>query len=1290
MGLQALAAPQTPTKRRHEEELRETFFHVSGNYNLGLSLSDKPQSPSRLRQGGPQGDRIYFGRFRPLFFSGDLPQALAAFREEAIAVSQRWVHKPLADQDALPMVTGLPSASSEQERCDLVDLLDKVLGRHVVGRTPVSSFNSKFDGAPSDRTPSKRPRPRDHVIAPKSSPPKKARSSSDTSGGAVSVPDMEDAVTTERPNPLKRTSAHSSRDSFRTADVVFSQEVPLSQATVTTIEASSQEKRRLPPPAPSTQDSFPASSDFELKMFESFCHEEKLFTNVSETNVSDEPCLSGSDLSDLDYSDIGQSTLAELEKSASKTNARRAPAATMEFETRLNNVWPVVPDCLSKAPLPIVWEILRVCLFTGVPTRDIQLSYEESWIDQDVLWRVLKSHPPLRGKTLPERSRSEAWTAAFDNFQTLHRVVVFTASLEFSSSSDRGSVFTLQLDPLRLERPHRLNRRFGSDRFMEIIIPTLDAKNLPSHFKNIGEAESILRHWASQRLHYFIGRAWSGFFIRPYRNKNAKEAAKDQKDQKDQKEMFTPVHHISMKNRFYLFAEDGDDFSPSVAGQLPSKGEPFTAHTRATKWDMIEWLLQISKNMDQPVTKLFSRIVLGLSRTDATVVLEKSQIKIRKRDRVSSTGNVMNDGIGRISQSLARKIRAQMGSSGNLTGFQGRIGSAKGFWIIDIQDDTDRDWIILYPSQRKWKCDFADEEHRTFEVRSEVNPLKSANLNNQFLPILQDRANDKKKMKRAISDILERSLCKEMEEQRMAIQDPCRLRLWVQNNSTSSLREARLKNGQVPFVGGLPKQDEDRINFLLDGGFDPRKLRMLWELTFKLRKDRCEEMKSRMNIRIGRSTYAFMVVDFWGLLNEGEIHLGFSSNFQDDDSRFSETYLHGMDVLVARSPAHYTSDIQKVKAVFRPELGPLKDVVVFPSKGNVALADKLSGGDYDGDIAWVCWDPDIVGNFINAEVPACPDLFKEGVLTKQAETYNDLVLQHVTEASSKFFDAAFQFNMQSSLLGLCTNFKEKLGYHRCSVGDDAAVRLSTLFEFRNNLLEGKAEPPQPRYKSDSCPGIRKFPHIIDHLKFSVLIPIIERELAILSNDKTKPDSLLVPWDKDLVKLYDLYNELGQNKPRIKSILQKLINDLDALYRQSIDNQARGKDVPFEIRMQKLYEDFHAIQPKKPNGTLERILTRGGTGPYSEWSLLKASVMFKKFYMQGVTWWIAGRQLQLLKNIETAHGTPTGGALTLVRPQIYAALRPGKSYIQALVLEDVVHSGGDVEEVDDSIDNDNEI
>lgn len=564
-------------------------------------------------------------------------------------------------------------------------------------------------------------------------------------------------------------------------------------------------------------------------------------------------------------------------------------------------------------------------------------------------------------------------------------------------------------------------------------------------------------------------------------------------------------------------------------------------------------------------------------------------------------------------------------------------------------------------------------------------------------------------MMKTIGEILERSLCKEMEEQRMAIQDPCRLRLWVQNNATSTLREAHLRNGEVPFVGGLPKLGEDRINFLIDGGLDPRELRILWDLTFKLRKDKCEEMKSRMNIRIGRSTYAFMVVDFWGLLNEDEIHLEFSSNFQDDDSHFSETYLHNLDVLVARSPAHYTSDIQKVKAVFKPELGFLKDVVVFPSKGNVALADKLSGGDYDGDIAWVCWDPEIVRNFVNADVPVCPDLFKEGVLTKQAETYNDLAIQHGPEANSKFFEAGFKFNMQPNLLGSCTNFKERFVYDRLSVGDESAIRLSTLLSnlvdqakqgiqftnedwsrFRKALLKGKAEPPQPQYKFDSCPNNGEFPHIIDHLKFCVLIPIIERELAILSNHRTKPGSPVETWDKDLVRPNDLYEELSKKIENIGAIFSKLVGDLEALYSQCRNNPDRLKDIPFEVKMEKLYEDFHAIQPKKQSGTLEGVLTRDSTKEYSEWSLLKASVLFKRHHKQNVVWWISGRQLVFLKFQEMVVGTPKGGALALFRPRLYAAMRPDKSYIQAIDLEGAVYPEGEVDEVEDIIDNEAEI
>lgn len=71
-----------------------------------------------------------------------------------------------------------------------------------------------------------------------------------------------------------------------------------------------------------------------------------------------------------------------------------------------------------------------------------------------------------------------------------------------------------------------------------------------------------------------------------------------------------------------------------------------------------------------------------------------------------------------------------------------------------------------------------------------------------------------------------------------------------------------------------------------------------------------------MNIGLGQSTYAYMIADPLAVLEENEIHLGFSSVFHDPRSGFDQSMLHNMDILVARSPAHLPSDIQKVADMF--------------------------------------------------------------------------------------------------------------------------------------------------------------------------------------------------------------------------------------------------------------------------------------------------------------------------------------------------------------------------------------
>ena len=72
-----------------------------------------------------------------------------------------------------------------------------------------------------------------------------------------------------------------------------------------------------------------------------------------------------------------------------------------------------------------------------------------------------------------------------------------------------------------------------------------------------------------------------------------------------------------------------------------------------------------------------------------------------------------------------------------------------------------------------------------------------------------------------------------------------------------------------------------------------------------------------MNIGLSKSTYAFMIADPLAVLEENEIHMSFSGLFRDPNSRFDQTMLHDIDVLVARLPAHLPSDIQKVSRHFR-------------------------------------------------------------------------------------------------------------------------------------------------------------------------------------------------------------------------------------------------------------------------------------------------------------------------------------------------------------------------------------
>lgn len=283
----------------------------------------------------------------------------------------------------------------------------------------------------------------------------------------------------------------------------------------------------------------------------------------------------------------------------------------------------------------------------------------------------------------------------------------------------------------------------------------------------------------------------------------------------------------------------------------------------------------------------------------------------------SVKGMVMNDGCARISRAAASQISRMLGLESVPSVSQARIGGSKGIWMLDASEEIHEQelkWIEITDSQTKFKWHAVDRIHpeklrMTFEVLTWSSSLTPANLNFQLLPILIDRGVPETAFKALLKQDLEMKV-KEIQD---AMESGPALRLWIQKNNL--IASERTSQGAVTMVGGLPQSNPEKIAFFVDHGFEPATCSPLTEFCRSEAKKYCDRLWEKMNIGVGRSTYAFMIADPLAMLEENEVHIGFSNAFRDPNTGFSETIIHNTDVLVARLPAHLPSDIQKVRPV---------------------------------------------------------------------------------------------------------------------------------------------------------------------------------------------------------------------------------------------------------------------------------------------------------------------------------------------------------------------------------------
>ncbi|KAF4949400.1 hypothetical protein FSARC_13490 [Fusarium sarcochroum] len=911
---------------------------------------------------------------------------------------------------------------------------------------------------------------------------------------------------------------------------------------------------------------------------------------------------------------------------------------------KINFTWPSCPMQMENAPLIIKWETHRIAQHCSISLKSVVLRYSSAWEDQRLFRRALKSMSCFHEKTFPPECDSKVWLEGLSGNSECKRDVVFKAILHLNHKTGDAK---LEFGIPTLERSSRLRRKFGFDRFIDLQLLISSRSRSSSQ----ADRDRALAKWLVHNDHLFLSRKWTAFFI---------------EDPKFKPTSATLSSEFREVKKVCLFAEEGQGLEPHLTKHSTIAPIQQPARTVCDRFSMLDWLLRFDHNMSEPYMKLFHRISQGLTKATPTIVLSEDQLQNHPGDIKSATGKTMNDGIGRVSIALMKEVQHALGLDHLPAAIQGRIGSAKGVWILDTGNPSCQKYLETYTSQRKWDCDWADPEQRTLEVVSQSSGLEPASLNIQFIPILEDRANNRDQMRTAIIKHTKRHLQTSLERAKEAMTKPELFRKWIHETSYSGYSD----NSESWFVGGLPKKWTEALSFLSDGGFEPLKLKFMHGLTFDHVKSQWEKVNSKMKIKIDQSTWALMTVDFQKVLAPDEVHLCFSSAFNDGlEDRYD---LDGLDVLVARCPAHLPSDIQKVKAVFKPELRHLKDVIIFPSTGDEPLADRLSGGDYDGDRAWICWDSDITDNFRNAKVPPKPSF--DGYLQANKCTVESLSL---TYGKAYFLDhlleEAFTFHIAPKLVGICTDYKERLSYQQNSICTLSVTNLSWLL----NYCGGNAFLERPSYKLDTTGNISESCHILDYLK-STMQELIDNGLSDLSSCRLEQDGECGIWelstfDADLAAYWDDFEtgveDMIQKQDPASTWLRELRSNLERDIKACFSYWGKmmsGTNHYF-IKLIPVYERWVSISPKVITGSkVATAVIWSLTQPFTNtsllggWQLLKASLTFKLYhdFRPKFAWQMAGRQLQYIKalRVREARQGSSGGPIP-VTPRTYKLLRP---------------------------------
>ncbi|KAJ1928931.1 hypothetical protein IWQ60_001620 [Tieghemiomyces parasiticus] len=339
------------------------------------------------------------------------------------------------------------------------------------------------------------------------------------------------------------------------------------------------------------------------------------------------------------------------------------------------------------------------------------------------------------------------------------------------------------------------------------------------------------------------------------------------------------------------------------------------------------------------VAKVAARMGQCFSTTYAVYALAAPEVTMIPD--VVHNGFTFSDGVGRISPTLLVHIASHRGLTTVPSAIQFRYGGYKGVLTRDPRlaegkdDINGRHIICLRPSQAKFTS-----SHPVLEL---VQPALATpcTLNRQLILVLATLGIPSKAFHALQSQVVHRA----------------NLALRVPGKALTLLRSSF----------GAESPPTRLLATAVSAGFDPATEPYLRGLVRCCVADLLRGLKEKARIPVRKGIRLMGVMDEWGVLGDREVFV----QYTDPAAPHSTPRVVQGKVVVGRNPCLHPGDLQIVEAVDHLELRHLSDVVVFSSRGPRDLPGMLSGGDLDGDMYTVIWDPTLVpvAQYRNPEPP---------------------------------------------------------------------------------------------------------------------------------------------------------------------------------------------------------------------------------------------------------------------------------------------------------------------------------